>query len=308
VSIEVLDSFLERDGSIASHTDADGVCSLVLLSYRVSGRRAYFPENFGELEEDTLICLDMVPVDTEWSGLCIDHHPHHSENRRYTLIWDRVPTSLIVYRLVRDYIPEEERWKVAVGLVGDNQPELIPVEIWERFPELLDEYHFTNYSYGSVKGGSYTLYKLLSSGINNLCRVNHPEIAVRILKNAESPLDLIRDQSIREAREIVEKELKRVFEEGFLLEVGKILYFEFSSDLNITSRVATLLWKRDDTTVIVYNRRLGKGSVRGVLSTLIQKKLEDVVPVGGHAGYMGFRIEPDTELLPVIRSRLRKEV
>ena len=182
--------------SVSTHSDADGVIAAVLLStvtrIATSSKEhpncPEFPSTFGKVG-DVDVVLDQLPqagtvrVNRAPLTVVVDHHPNHPETPPYKLVWDSVPTSLIVYEALKDMIPKEDAWKVAIGLVGDGQPELIPSEIWLEHRELLYEYGWVSESYGQTKFYSYPAYRLLSRAVNDICRANCPEVAFEMAKN-----------------------------------------------------------------------------------------------------------------------------
>jgi len=290
------------------HHDADGVSSAVLwmLAHGLSPDdiEARAADYFGEVYTDDKICFDMVPEDPEWEGICFDHHPQHPETHRYTLYWDTVPTTLIVYNKFKDSIPDEEKWKVVVGLVGDGQPELIPVEIFDMFPNILDE---VLYVYNGEVRFSLPRYKLLSSGINSLMRLGKCDYALRLLYHAKRPEQLLFDEEANKARDMIRNEYNKVLREAqFIKLTNNIVYIEFESTVDVTGRLATDYADRLGCTVVAYNMANGKVSIRGDLALWIVKRLnEKGIEAGGHPGFCGANLEPGTNFLDILREVVR---
>ena len=176
----VLDRLKKGIELLYTHDDADGITSAVLLAHAFPIKKVNCPEDFGDFEakadlakgyQPPDLVTDMVPKDPEYSGLVIDHHPSHPEEskRKYILVWDGIPTTGIVYKLFKDQIPKEYHWKVAVGLCGDGQPELIPAEIWTSCPSLLDSYTVPYEKYGKITFGKIPVFLKLSAMINAPC-------------------------------------------------------------------------------------------------------------------------------------------
>lgn len=286
------------------HHDADGVSSVVLWMLAhgltpddVEVRAADY---FGQVYSDDKICFDMVPEDPNWEGIVFDHHPQHPPDHKYTLYWDSVPTTLIVYNKFNYEIPDEHKWKVVVGVVGDGQPELIPVEIFDMFPSLLDEVLYV-YS-GEVKFG-LPRYKLLSSGINSLMRLGNHDYALRLLYNAKRPEQLLLDEEANKARDMIRNEYNKVLRNAHFVKLTNcIVYVEFESSVDITGRLATDYADRLGCTVIAYNIANGKVSIRGDLALWIVKRLnEKGIEAGGHPGFCGANLEPGTNLIDILR-------
>ena len=285
---------------IATHDDADGIASAVMLAKAlradgVSEIEVVFPEVFGDVDDSVDYCLDMRPLRPDYSGTVIDHHPGHSDERKYRLYWDSVPTGVIVYRYCRGLLPKTDRWIVAVSCVGDGQPESIPSEIWDEFPELLDKIVF----------GDLVIekYRLLSSGVNSMARIGECKRAFEILYNAKGIDDLIWNDELDNARRKVADELERVRYRCKPIVIGRFMVAEIDSPFKIESRLATELHEKyGNYTVVVYNRRSGNGSIRGVHALYLVDKLNSVgIQAGGHAGYAGFRTDKFDDVVRVIR-------
>ena len=295
---------------IVCHNDADGVTSAVLFLYAMGlgpdDVKVRVAEYFGQVNPNDRFCFDMVPEDPNWDGQCFDHHPQHppETERKYTLIWDNVPTGVIVYKQYKDDIPDEQKWKVAIAAVGDGQPEVIPPEIFDMFPELLDEILWVRE--GKV---SFTLprYKLISSGINSLMRVGNYEYALNLLYHAKRPDDLIFNEEAEKARNTIANECYKIAKNSKFVKLGNnIVYLEFESNLDVTGRIASEWQDKLGYTVVAYNITKGKLSIRGDLAMWVGQKLRAAgVNVGGHPGFMGGELEPGVSLIDKLRSVLR---
>jgi len=289
---------LKKLGSInvASHHDADGVYSAVLLSKVIDIGNISFPDKFGDYSESQ-IALDLgSPLDKDWDGIIIDHHPHDQTDMKYTLIWDIYPTGLIVYELFKKYIPTEYSWLTVGSLVGDGQPSVTPAEIWNDHPTLLEMRGSIYESYGKLNMYEYPLYTLLSSPINATCRVGNPYTAYKILKTCKTPDDVISHPTFKEDQEILNQEYDRIIGEfgrdkkarRNTIEISQFLIIPFESQFKIASRIASSLQPNVKKTVIAINYKTGEISVRGDLAYLL---LDKMIPLGwnlgGHAGYVG---------------------
>lgn len=296
------------------HDDADGITSGVLMAHAFPVKEVYCPEDFGEWEPLPIpekkyvppnVAVDMIPKDPRWEGICIDHHPgHHPEDqRKYILISDGIPTCGIVYNMFKDYIPKEYHWKVAVGLTGDGQPELIPPEIWTSCPTLLDRYVTPYEKFGKVTFSKVPVFLKLSSLINAPPKI--PEkwyLSYQVLKNAKDPLDVLFDPSLRAAKEAVDEEERRVVKESRPIELPNIRVWEISSEYKIER---TLGWKAEEVdkkTTIVINSRTGRMSLRGVLSLIIYQELRKKgYNINGHPGFGGGKLNKDQTVEDLIR-------
>jgi len=312
--IGTFDNFLEvlHGGNIlASHRDADGITCAVLLAKAKLIDTVFFPEEFGEYTWDVRnvkanLMTDMKPIDANFNGLVIDHHPDHPENRRYRLIWDDVPASLIVWRLLKHFkkLNEEDKWKVVVGCAGDGQVELTPVEIWETHPELLEEFGRVSESYGRTSFSPYPVYLLLSSYINAPCRIGQPMMAFNKLLNAKSPFDILMDRDLQGAKELLRKESDRVLKEYPAITIRHVVFWVVESEYNL-GYLASKLSSSKGKTVLIYNRKTRQMSIRGALSSYLAQKLnERGVKCGGHAGFIGGRLNENQDeytLLKILR-------
>jgi len=309
---EKIEELLEKKDTIkvATHRDADGISSAVLFTEYLKSIKpevkvdVWFPEFFGYIDGDEDVILDMYPKGEKFRGIVIDHHSYEHEeaikrNPHATFISGNVPTGLMVYQLFEGIL--RGNWKVVVSLVGDGQPERIPVEIWQKYPELRK----TKVCYVYRKGSQTTIYRdpiwqYMSGGINALCKTNRPELAYQYLLLAKKPLDLIQLEKIREAitekREEVDKVMKRKDKYG-VLSISDAIYFEFESDFDIQSDIANILSRDERGLVVVVNRKTGKGSIRGVLAYWIKTELEKRgLNVGGHYGYVGITLMEEGQL------------
>lgn len=287
---------------IATHHDADGISSAVLyaLYLREKGERfeITYPE-FGEINDED-VCLDMCPINSQWKGKCIDHHDNHPAERGYELVWENNPTSLIVYKMFRDIIPQEHWWKVVVGVVGDGEANKIPAEIWELHPELLEEIGYIKATTQNL--WSLPLYNLLSSPINASCRIGAPELAFATLLVAEKPQDVIENADLKRAQEEVRKEEDRIFklaDEGMKpVVIGPFVFWVFESKFRMGGILAIKLAEMTRKTAIVYNTQSRTGSIRGDLASYVVSRMngKNGIKAGGHPGFAGFRVIGSDEI------------
>jgi len=310
---------------ICSHHDADGVTAAVLLSKVFYVDLVSFPEKFGDYsyvsttteKYETDVALDLgPPLDSNFKGLIIDHHPQTKEylesmvrkkkkNIVDRILYDEVPTSAIVYRLFEDDIPKEDRWKVACGCVGDGQAEKIPVQIWHEYPELLETRGNIYQSYGKYKEYPYPIYKQLSSPINATCRIGDPNTAFEILYRAKTPRDLIHNPAFINDQNLLTEEIKNIFKEG--LEEYNIRHYlavvVINSNKKLASRICSSLNSMNNNkTWIVINKGLGDISIRGDLAAYVGMFLKDEgINCGGHYGYYGGELGEDQTEEDIIR-------
>lgn len=273
------------------HGDADGLASGVLIGYVSKVNNVWSPEEFGDAKDSDVV-LDQVPVDPTQPYIVFDHHSHPpKEKRKYQLVWDQVPATLIVYECFKAQIPDDMKWKVAVGLVGDGQPELIPLEVWKLCPELLTGYATASERYGKLSIYSIPLYLKLSSGINACCKLSEDKWynAYQVLKNVKTPLQLIEDPVLETALDFIRKEHDRVIREYHPIEFPYFRYWKISSDYRMERHLAPKVMEGfDRKTTIIFNEKTKRMSIRGTLTPLLVEFLKaNNIQANGHPGFAG---------------------
>ncbi len=286
--------------TVATHRDADGMYSLALLDTVFDIEDIYTPDIFGDYEDEK-VSLDLGPaLKWEWNGIAIDHHPHPDiDQRDYSLIWDYVPTGLMVWRLFKDKIPVDQWWKAAGSCVGDGQPELIPNEIFDTNPVLLERRGSIYKSqYNKITLYQYDLYKLLSSPVNATCRTGKAVQAAKILKVCKRPDDVLSHPMFKSDQEILNKEIDSVINQfgrdkkvrrSAIIIGDRFLVVPFESKYFVASRVAQSIQSDNQNyTVIALNEEKEEISIRGTHAAMVQNLM---IPrgwsIGGHSGYMG---------------------
>lgn len=283
--------------SLATHHDADGVYSAVLLSKIFEIGDIEFPELFGDYSVQNVATDIGQSLDEDWDGIVFDHHPHDMEGKKYRLVKGHIPTGGVVLEAFKDKIDPKWSWLAAGAFVGDGQGALIPPEVFETHPMLLENRVSIYESYGKLSMYRYTLYSLLSSPINATCRAGKPYHAYRILKTCRNADDVISHPVFKGDQQILTTEInklimqygkdKKVRRSGVL--IGNFLVLPFESKYRIASRFATKISvAKREFTVIAINEETKAISIRGDLATWLKLKM---VPlgwtIGGHAGYMG---------------------
>lgn len=290
--------------TVYAHGDADGLTSAALLASAYDIKQINFPEVFGNVPITPvipgLIVLDMVPVDPKLQGVVVDHHPRHpeKEGRGYELINMGVPTCLAMYHLLGDKIPSQHRWKLVSGLMGEGQPELTPSEICENFPILFQGYEYVSEKYGSMSTFTVPIFSMMSSGINNISRLGLSMEAYKTLKDAKSPIDLLENDRVQIAKENIKRETEKILKTSHPLNYGKFRLWIIESDYKMESLMASKIVGRSNLTTIVVNKKSGKMSCRGILTSWLHTKLAQYgYQLDGHAGYMGGTVKAPMEKL-----------
>jgi len=301
------------------HSDADGVssCALIASIFNIE-RSKYFPispSHFGMYKEGDL-ALDLgSPLVKSWNGCIIDHH-EHPDNPSYPLVLGQVPTGLTIYHALKDHIPDDRKWLVVVSCVGDGQPEAIPSELWDMYPEL---WHMSGNvyknRYGGLKAYPYPLYAKSSSPVNSLCRTGAVSKALDVLLRARNIRDVINNVSAQLAQKEVSVEENRVLTDQNnpvqVESIGNFTIVTYKSKFNIAGRIGANLSKGDrNNTYIIINEITKEASVRGVMTIYLTNKLNEVgYLAGGHSGYGGITLlqtQTTTELINDLRRILTK--
>lgn len=295
------------------HDDADGIYSASLI-IKTTGLeidkmkdvpndprlRLRSPLEFGDYHWEVAVDLG-APKDTNWNGIVVDHHPDHPKERKYTLFWDNVPTTLIVWNHLKDHIPKEEWWRVVGGLMGDQSVELTPAEVWDYFPELFDEVGGIYKNNWKISSSKIPLYVMLSSGVNSLCRIGTPLVALKKCLEWKSPLDALTDPDVKDAKDVVAREEAQIYKTGMRQsvisnKVALIIIRTSSPNYSMSGYIAsTLAGQRQYKflTVVVLNEANGEVSIRGTLAKYVADKLRARgYKAGGHACASGCSINP----------------
>lgn len=308
---------------VATHDDADGIYSQVLLSTVFKIEETRTPKDFGDFgykrkENDITLDKEHVgldlgqPISKEFDGVCFDHHDHIEP--WYYLVHRRYPTGLIIYETFKDEIPHEQKWKVVGSLVGDGMPEYVPVEIWNDFGKELLEKRGRIYPQYKVNPKIYKylpVYKLLSSPVNACCRAGYPNEALKIVRNAKQPSDILEHPTFEEMKVTINREVANIWSEFGVKGVVKMKHdislFVMFSKYKMSGLICSKLKAVDSgTTWIVINEERGEISIRGDLAKLIEHKMKDTdFQLGGHYGYVGSKL-PENKTSDDFIEALRK--
>jgi len=287
--------------TIWAHHDADGITSAYMTKFGYPDAEVRIVEKFGDTSEWKKgdIMVDMRPDNPEIEGLVIDHHPGHPPLgiRKYELIFDHKPASLVCFEHFKDKIPKEEWWKVAVGVVGDGQPEKLTYEVWESCVPLMKNYstyvskYKMDWSYGA-----YPVYQSLSSPINAFCRVGKYNQALEIMKQVQTPMELIKHPAVKKQKKDNNTMFRGIMSDAEVFELPNLRIIVYSSkNMRVSGWVASVLGgSRDGITNIAINEENGSISVRGDLANYFKGLCKahnlDYITFDGHDGFMGGKI------------------
>ena len=295
--------------SVATHRDADGIYSLALLDTVFKVTAVNIPDEFGDygfpstdpdVPQEDVSCDLGEPRFPDWEGIAIDHHPHENvESMKYKLVKGVVPTGLMVWELFKDRIPKDQWWKAAGACVGDGQPELIPAEIFEACPMLLERRgNLYKSQYNKLSHYVYDIYKLLSSPINAVCRTGRALEAFKILRICRTPDQVLSHPIFKESQDLLNKEIDSIFNQfgrdkrvrkNTIILGNRFIVIPFESDYFIASRIASEVANVEKNyTIIAINERKKEISIRGDhASTVRDLMVGKGWSIGGHMGYMG---------------------
>ena len=299
------------------HRDADGCFSAALLANTIGVQYLRAPVEFGDLSPKTTHVVDQVPKKATFKGVVIDHHDRHPKKHSYRLVYDTMPTTGMVFEIVKDILKEhgtykDFAWKVVAGLMGDSGVAYVPPEVWKSTPILSS--HYMNYwpQWGQDEqwgGLSLPMYKMLASGINALCRMkDKAHAAYTIAKEARSPFQVVYDEIILDAKKQQRAEIKLIMAKHKPLKLNSVIVWGFESEWRLGSYLGTMLAMRDDRheSVLMVNHTTGKLSCRGdrvgLIATTLKEEFGDRITLEGHQAYRGGNIGnvPYPELLEVL--------
>ena len=283
---------MSKKTAISCHWDVDGMSSAVLLmkakGLKLKNTKVTFPKElgFGVANGKIDYMLDMHPVDDNLKCTVYDHHEEPpyppKEKRRYKLIYDDVPTALIVWNKHKDTIPESEWWKVIPGIVGDQAPELIPTIIIKNQPELLER----------ISYGNFSLHKFeqLGSPINAAARFGFFQTALTQLYKAKHPDDILQNTVLlkyKEIQKVIKATIKKSWDTG---KIPKPFIIDnwcqvaiIDTEFGMNGYMASSLAGDRNITTICINKHNGAISIRGMFTTLLIEELnKHGFDCGGH--------------------------
>jgi len=281
---------------IIAHHDADGITSAHFAQFGVGEVEIIFPEKFGDTKkfEKGDVMVDMRPDNPDVEGLVIDHHLPHPEKHKYKLISADYPASLIAWETYKKKIPKKEWWKVAIGVMGDGQPELIPTEVFKECPSLLKSVKTSVYqNYGKWNVSMFPIYKLLSSNINAFLRKGEYDSALNLIKYADSPHTIYASEDARIAKSDVKHDFQTAVKDSEIFDYGNLQVVVFYSKYRMSGYVGSSLMSAfNNKTIMAINKRNGSLSLRGDLATYYRDTLKDLtyLDIDGHAAFMGGKL------------------
>jgi len=282
---EEVRSFLTGKVYVSTHAeDADGICSALLLERAgVPVEELYFAQEFGSYTPSTNLMLDMVPMD-EYQGYVIDHHAIVPNVKA---AYNASCTSLMVLELLKDKIDPKDYWLAVAGAVGDGQELSIPTYIWKHKPTREIMLLKISRTVGSGREYQTAVWQELPWCINAMAKTNRANQIYNILKNATSPLDVVLDDVVNDARETLRREEEAVRKDYPCIDLREVTILPYSSSLKVGGRIASSIMNDRRRTALVVNINDKKFSLRGLLANYISELLAErgMATEGGHSGY-----------------------
>jgi len=296
---------------INSHFDADGISSAVLLmkakGLKLKNTKVLFPKElgFGVATGKIDYMLDMHPVDDNLKCTVYDHHENPpyppKEKRGYKLIYDEVPTALVIWNKHKDTIPESEWFKVLVGITGDQVPEVIPPIIIKKNPELLER----------ITYGDFSMHKFeqLSSPINAAARFGFHELAFEELYKAKCPNDIIKNPVLLKYKSLQSALKTQIRKSWALDEIPKPFIIKnwcqvaiIDTEFGMNGYMASSMAGDENITTICINKQTGAISIRGTFTSLLIEGLtKHGITAGGHPRAAGGHIPKEKTYKDVIK-------
>lgn len=292
---------------ISVHDDADGLISGSLLCHALGldfdKVKVVFPDVFGQTKDllyEPDVVLDQTPIDPNYDGLVIDHHPIDERDTKYDLIWDEnFCTSRIMYEGLKDMIPEKYHWKMALGMAGDGRDDEVPYSIFQKSPELISE---GGYTYGkkyasSIDYSAQHAFIMGKSLINYGTRTGNMDYTMSKLIEADDVIDITNDSWFLSRKDEVKNEMKNLYRDTSECRIqvyGNFAIIRYKSDMRLW--IAQDMYSRTKKTVIALNERSDSMSIRGPLAQLVANHLDSIdgISAGGHMHFAGGRLVDKT--------------
>jgi len=177
----------------------------------------------------------------------------------------------------------------------------VPPEVWDRFPELLDDYGSIYRSGSDWRFSRFPLFNFISSSVNALCRLGRAIDALELVERCKTPTDLVYSDVVLDAREQLRGEEEAILRSKprvFVVKERYVVTVVRSSrrEISISGLIASRLLPEysNKYTVVVVNETNGEVSIRGLLAHYLGSKLrQQGWSVGGHAAAYGGNIPVD---------------
>jgi len=176
--------------------------------------------------------------------------------------------------------------------------------VYKECPQLLNRiksYSSDRKSYGKWTVSSRQTIDLLSSPVNSLLRIGEHEEALKLVMEAKSPNDILNSPAVRRAKAKVNDDIKKIISNINHVEFQNLVVVPYYSDYKMSGYVsATLGDTFDGKTILAFNIKDGRGSIRGKLCHYWRDRFKDekgfdYVNINGHPKACGCSIKVNAE-------------
>ena len=318
--------------------DADGLCSFLLLQRFIERGKGVpvrsFPEmskdyfrKIQELNADYIFILDKPMVSREFFEeaekinipvVWIDHHDINSFIPKFVNYYNpnknkkksSEPTTFLCWQVVSKN-RKEDLWFAVVGCVADSFMPKFYNDFLKKHPELgFKTKNAFDVFYKTQIGKVARIFGFaLKDSTTNVITM------LKFLMKSKSPYDVLEENNknatMHDRFDQIEKRYKKLLEKAEeVYTENKILFFQYSGDLSISSDLANELMYKfpDKIIVVVYLTGIKANvSVRGKkVKYLVLKAIKDLEGAtgGGHEDAVGAKVSVDD--LEVFRNRLEE--
>ena len=306
---------------IATHWDADGVCSGALLYHLLKSHskniktiskgevfRIRKEDITEEFKWDYIICTDIQPdynLNPE-KIIYIDHHPHPSPEMFLNSIHDHkeVSATLLIWKeLLKDTENPYFIFLVLMGYFGDNgNRDKIPDELLEKAKRLMPELMIKRKS--QYREGEYYEMEKYTSMMNIGKRMHwNGEVPLALLKDIESYQDFVsaRHPLFQEMERFKQQLRKEYNKEMKLTDLGYMHYGIIESTMNVQGVICARNMKNKPIMIINQYNGSAIASMRvpdtidfnaGTFLESFSEKIESLVG-GGHEKAGGITMAKD---------------
>ena len=133
---------------------------------------------------------------------------------------------------------------------------------------------------------------MLSSPINRLLKSGQPEEAIRLITEAKTPNDIMKDRKALQAKDLLKKERDSILGSCDVIPFNNLNVVLFYSKYRMQGEMASVIEGFNSTTTLAINTQSGRGSLRGELALYWKERLKPIkyLHIDGHPGFMGANI------------------
>lgn len=318
--------------------DNDGLCSFLLLRRFINRGRGVAVKGHGlnlngyrkieELKPDYIFILDVPVVDKEFFDklkqdnlpvVWIDHHnidkPENEEVYYYNTYYNKKTNEPVAYLCYKITNRKEDDWIAVIGCISDCYFPDFYSEFEKKYPELSKKNIKSPYDlvYNSEIG---KIARILDFSLKD--RTTNVVKMLKFMMKAKGPMDVLEEnfntkQILKRYSEINSKYQKLV-ERARECVGSKIVYFQYSGDLSLSSNLANqLIYEFPDKVIIVVyvKGEVANISMRGDFVNIREITLRAIkglksAKMGGHEHATGGKMGVDD--LKEFKKRVEKMV